>query len=89
MKTILLAVCGLSPQVITETLFALHQTGRTVEAIHIITTRRGKEKILASLLEPAAGHYFQYLREYEQEIRSIDFGPPTIHTLVNEQGQGD
>lgn len=87
MKTILLAVCGLSPQVITETLFALHQTGRTVEAIHIITTRRGKEKVLASLLEPAAGHYFQYLHEYEREIRSIDFGPPTIHTLTNEQGR--
>lgn len=87
MKTILLAVCGLSPQVITETLFALHQTGRTVEAIHIITTRRGKEKILASLLEPAAGQYFKYLLEYEQEIRSIDFGPPTIHTLTDEHGR--
>jgi CRISPR-associated protein Csx14 len=87
MKTIFLAVCGLSPQVITETLFGLHQTGRTVEAIHIITTQRGKEKILATLLEPGAGYYFRYLHEYEKEIRSIDFGPPTIHTLTNEQGR--
>ena len=52
MKNILLAVCGLSPQVITETLFALHQTGRTVDAIHIITTQLGKERILDTLLEP-------------------------------------
>jgi len=87
MKTILLAVCGLSPQVITETLFALHQTGRTVEAIHIITTQLGKERILSTLLEPGAGYYFLYLREYEQEIRSIDFGPPTIHTVCDAQGR--
>jgi CRISPR-associated protein (TIGR02584 family) len=87
MKTILLAVCGLSPQVITETLFGLHQTGRTVEAIHIITTQLGKEKILSTLLEAGAGYYFRYLREYEQEIRSIDFGPPTIHTVCDEMGR--
>jgi CRISPR-associated protein (TIGR02584 family) len=87
MKTILLAVCGLSPQVITETLFALHQTGRTVEAIHIITTQLGKERVLSTLLEPGAGYYFRYLREYEQEIRAIDFGPPTIHTVCDDQGR--
>jgi CRISPR-associated protein (TIGR02584 family) len=87
MKTILMAICGLSPQVITETLFALNQTGRTVEAIHIITTQLGKEKILSTLLEPGAGYYFRYLREYEQEIRAIDFGPPTVHTVCDEQGR--
>jgi CRISPR-associated protein (TIGR02584 family) len=87
MKNILLAVCGLSPQVITETLFALHQTSRTVDAIHIITTQLGKERILTTLLEPGSGKYFQYLHEYEREIRSIDFGPPTIHTLCDDRGR--
>lgn len=47
MKNILLAVCGLTPQVITETLYALHQDQRKVDAIHVITTRNGKEKIYA------------------------------------------
>jgi len=84
MKNILLAVCGLSPQVITETLFGLHQTGRIVDAIHIITTQLGKEKILSTLLEPGAGQYFRYLRDYERDIRSIDFSPPTIHTVCDE-----
>ena len=36
MKNILLAVVGLTPQVITEALYALHQEGRAVNAIHII-----------------------------------------------------
>ncbi len=44
MKNILLAVTGLSLQVITETLYALHQNNRHVDAIHVITTRRqGKD----------------------------------------------
>ena len=38
MKTVMLAVTGLSPQVITETLYALHQSSRHVDAIHVITT---------------------------------------------------
>ncbi len=38
MKNTLLAVTGLSPQVITETLYALHQNNRKVDGIHVITT---------------------------------------------------
>ena len=44
MKNILLAVTGLSPQVITETLYAMHQNNRHIDAIHVVTTRAGKEK---------------------------------------------
>ena len=51
MKNILLAVTGLSPQVITETLYALHQSGRYVDAIHVITTLDGKKKIFEEAVE--------------------------------------
>lgn len=60
MKNILLAVVGLSPQVVTETLYALHQQGRRVDAIHVITTREGKEAVLAALLSPRDGRYRRY-----------------------------
>ncbi|MBW1741510.1 MAG: TIGR02584 family CRISPR-associated protein [Deltaproteobacteria bacterium] len=86
MKNILLAVTGLSPQVITETLFALHQQNRTVDAIHIITTRQGKEKINAYLLAPTDGKYYQYLKEYEIDPATIDFGFQNIHTIKDENG---
>ena len=49
MKHILVAVTGLSPQVISETLFALHQRSQRVDAIHVITTRDGKERIFVNL----------------------------------------
>jgi len=86
MKNILLAVTGLSPQVITETLYALHQGGRTVDAIHVITTRQGKERIYAELLGGGNGHYFRYLEEYGFKQKSIDFSERSIHVITDEQG---
>ncbi|MDO9559804.1 MAG: CRISPR-associated ring nuclease Csm6 [Syntrophales bacterium] len=86
MKTILLAVVGLSPQVITETLYALHQQQRGVDVIHVITTRRGREAIETHLLSPKAGKYFRYFEEYGITPGAIDFGHQNIHTVSNEEG---
>lgn len=84
MKNILLAVTGLSPQVITETLYAIHASGRTVHEIHVITTREGKDRIHADLLSGESGHYFKYLNDYGHDPRSIRFNANHIHTLLND-----
>ncbi len=86
MKNILLAVTGLSPQVITETLYALHQNNRRVDAIHIITTRDGKEKIYAELLGESKGHYYKYLEEYSLDPATIDFGHRNVHVITDQHG---
>ncbi len=86
MKNILLAVCGLSPQVITETLYALHQHYKKVDEIHIITTRDGKEKIFAHLLAGKSGYYYKYLKDYNIDPTSINFGPDNIHTITDQYG---
>ena len=86
MKNIVLAVTGLSPQVITETLFALHQNNQRVDAIHVITTRDGKEMIFANLIELKSGHYYRYLKEYWINPSSIDFGPQNIHVIADDHG---
>ena len=86
MKHILLAVTGLSPQVITETLYALHQNARKVDAIHVITTRDGKDMIYAGLLGGKSGHYFRYLEEYGIDPPSIDFSHSNIHVVTDEHG---
>jgi CRISPR-associated protein (TIGR02584 family) len=86
MKTILLAVVGLTPQVITETLFALHQEERRVDAIHVITTRDGKEVINATLLSSGDGQYYRYLREYGIDPGAIAFGPDHVHTVTDDNG---
>lgn len=86
MKNILLAVTGLNPQVITETLYALHQNNRKVDRIHVITTRDGKERIYADLLAGKSGYYFKYLEEYGIESSSIDFDPNNVHVVLDEHG---
>ncbi|MCD6271348.1 MAG: TIGR02584 family CRISPR-associated protein, partial [Deltaproteobacteria bacterium] len=86
MKTILLAVTGLSPQVITETLYALHQSNCHIDAIHVITTRDGKEKIYTGLLGGKKGHYYKYLKEYGIPSDSIDFSHGNIHVVTDEYG---
>ncbi|RZB29892.1 MAG: hypothetical protein SRB1_02172 [Desulfobacteraceae bacterium Eth-SRB1] len=86
MKNILLAVTGLSPQVITETLYALHQSSRHVDAIHVITTRDGKEKIFAELFSGGNGQYYKYLDEYGIDPASIDFSYRNVHVITDEHG---
>jgi len=86
LKNILLAVTGLSPQVITETLYALHQSGRKVDAVHVITTRQGKERMFAELLAGKNGHYFRYLEEYGIKRSSIEFSHRCIHVITDDNG---
>lgn len=86
MKNILLAVTGLSPQVITETLYALHQRNQPVDEIHIISTRSGKERIYAELIGGIQGHFYRYLKEYEFGKNTIQFGHDHVHVVMDEHG---
>ncbi len=86
MKTILLAVCGLTPQVITETLYALHQRGTPVDAIRILTTRPGKDACLTGLFGAGDGHFHRYLREYAPENKRIDFAPRHVRSVAGPSG---
>lgn len=74
-RNILLCVAGGTPQIITETLWALQQRGERVDEIRVITTTEGREKILAgkingrgapdeSLLDAIQGQFFKFLRDY-------------------------
>ena len=87
MKYILLSVLGLSPQIITETLFALYQSGQKVDEIHVITTKKGKEIIYSKLLSGKTGHFFSYLREYEIDPNSIVFNEDNIHVIKSSSGK--
>jgi CRISPR-associated protein Csx14 len=87
MKRILIAVCGLTPQVITETLFALHQQGKMPDAIRILTTRQGKSACNAHLLSTVDGAYYRLLDDYGVARDQIDFFPRHIMTPVDEAGR--
>ncbi|MEA3348692.1 MAG: CRISPR-associated ring nuclease, partial [Pseudomonadota bacterium] len=59
---ILLSLCGLSPQVVTETLYALVVSGNPVwipDEVHVITTRSGRLLLEERLLDSEKGHVRQ------------------------------
>jgi len=86
MANILLAIAGLSPQVITETLYALHQDGMQIDQLHVIATRIGRDAVTTKLLAPVDGQFYRYLAEYQIDARSIRFAQETIHILRDERG---
>jgi CRISPR-associated protein Csx14 len=86
LKNILLAVSGLSPQVITEALYALWYQGRPVSRLEIITTRTGKERIFAGLFSPMDGRIDAFLTEFGIAPDSLEFGPHLLHVIKDEAG---
>lgn len=86
MKYVLLVVCGLSPQVITETLYAFHQEGKWIESVHVITTRSGSDIINSLLLAPDTGHYYRYLKDFGLDPARINFTSDNVHIIADETG---
>lgn len=83
-RPILVAVSGQTPQVITETLYALMVRRRPpvpVREIYVITTTRGADIARRELLDPAGGQFFAFCREYGIDPRSIAFDAQHILTL--------
>jgi CRISPR-associated protein (TIGR02584 family) len=86
-RRILLAVTGLSPQVVTETLYALVQDSNRIlpTEVHILTTEEGAERARLTLLSEDPGWFHRLCRDYELE--SIDFDAHSIHILTDRRGQ--
>ena len=85
-KRILLAVTGLSPQIVTETLYALcvKQTPRFIPTeLHIITTFEGAERVRLSLLSEE-GWFYRLCKDYK--LPKIHFDQSCIHVLEDVIG---
>lgn len=81
---ILLAVTGMSPQVITETLFAIHQQGLTwPDELCLVTTARGRAKVWEGLV--AQGHLAALCRELGRTQPSLS--EEQILVVPNAQGE--
>lgn len=88
----LLCVTGMSPQIITETLYALaveQQPPFVPDEIHLITTSEGAEYARLTLLEPSQGQYYALCREYGLDANQIRFNEKTIHLIGGNQPLDD
>lgn len=86
-RRIFVAVTGLSPQIVTETLYALAVASETPfipTEIHLITTRGGAEKARLGLLSDEPGWFHRLCRDYS--LPAIQFDSTTIHILKDNAG---
>jgi CRISPR-associated protein (TIGR02584 family) len=86
-RRILLCVAGLTPQIVTETLYALTQERKErIDEIRVITTIHGRDKIKQLLLDPQTGKFFEFCRDYDMDPATIKFDETTIALLRSPDG---
>ncbi|MFZ3140976.1 CRISPR-associated ring nuclease Csm6 [Polaromonas sp.] len=85
-RRVLLAVCGLSPQIVTETLYALaadeHAPFIPTE-VHLITTAEGARRAELSLLSDDLGWFHKLCADYR--LPGIKFNRHHIHVMRNAE----
>ncbi len=87
-RRILLAVTGLSPQILTETLYALavgQPQAFVPTEIHLITTREGAQRARLALLSDDPGWFHRLCVDYQ--LPPIAFDAAHIHLLANAGGE--
>ncbi len=87
-RRILLCVAGLSPQIVTETLYALTVTGEprfVPTEIHLLTTAEGAERARLTLLSDEPGWFHRLRLDYG--LPAIRFTLDSLHILRAADGR--
>ena len=84
MKKILLSVTGLTPQVVTETLYALYKKNETPDCVFLITTGRGKNRAMRDLLDEKDGRFHEFCECYG--LKNICFSEKNILVITDKHG---
>lgn len=89
-RRVLFTVCGLSPQVVTETLYALAVAAAPGERfvpteVHVLTTSEGAQRVRLALLSEQPGGFHRLRRDYA--LPPITFGEAQIHLVTGDDGQ--
>ena len=85
-RRILLAVTGLSPQIVTETVYAL-ATGTPAwvpHEVHIVTTTEGAHRATLALLSETRAWFARLLAEHD--LPAIKFSRDNVHVLTRRDG---
>lgn len=83
-QTILLVVTGLTPQVVTETLYALYKNGDELpSAIHILTTAEGYRRANLTLIND--GWLARFYTDHQ--LQPAEFSKQHIHVLEQANNQ--
>jgi CRISPR-associated protein (TIGR02584 family) len=86
-RRILLAIAGLTPQVVTETLYALWQErpAELPDTVHVVSTREGIDRVRLTLLSEDPGWFARLSQDYV--LPPIEFTADHLHVLADGDGQ--
>jgi CRISPR-associated protein (TIGR02584 family) len=87
-RRVLLLVAGLSPQVITEAIYALAVDGSDAwipTEVQVVTTAEGAERVRLALLSDQPGWFHRLRADYD--LPPIQFGPAHIHIVRDAAGR--
>lgn len=87
-RRVLLAVTGLSPQIVTETLYALavaREPAWVPTEIQVLTTARGAEEARLNLLSDERGWFHRLRTDYRLPL--IAFGMENVHIMRRRDGE--
>lgn len=80
-KHVLLCVIGTSPQIITETIYALAKRKVFIDELYVITTVEGKRRVVDKLIKE--GILKELISDYG--LKPIDFGESNIYLIKNSR----
>lgn len=87
-RRILLAVCGLTPQIVTETIYALAADADAPfipTEVHLISSAEGARRAELSLLSDDLGWFYKLCEDFN--LSGIHFDRRNIHVMCNALGQ--
>lgn len=79
----------MTPQIITETLYALmvqKEKKERIDEIRVITTLGGRDRLLKDLLARPDGKFYEFCRDYQIDPANILFDETTIALLQTRDG---
>lgn len=85
-KKILVCITGLTPQIITETLYALLKQNDLPSQVILITTERGKNLAVRDLLSPIDGKFLQFCKDFNL-FGKISLDASSIHIISDTSGR--
>lgn len=87
LRKVLVAIVGLSPQVVTETLWALRTERDFVpDEVRVILTRSARNCVLQSLLNPVDGRFHTFCRDYGL-VGRIRFDESCVTVVTDADGR--
>ena len=87
-KKIFLAITGLTPQVVTETLYAMlrQNPAGMPDEIHLLSTLEGIERARLTLLGDEPGWFRKFCRDHS--LNGLRFDEDCLHPLAHDGGPG-